>query len=170
MAQNAALASGMSGARVRVRTPGKYILLFLYFPVVIVAVGSGLWLNMVEQRAVLAALEYRMSVSGEKEAYFALPEFLVDLAPDRNGRTAYLKMKVSLALRGEGAKKTAEQIDAVKPGVIERMTFFLRELRPEDFEGSEGMARVKREMLRRVNLVIAPAEADEVVVEELVIQ
>lgn len=170
MAQNAALAGGMGGARMRVRTPGKYIALILYFPVVIVAIGSGLWLNMVEQRAALATLEYRRSTSGEKEAYFGLPEFLVDLAPDRNGRTAYLKMRVSLALRGEEAKKTAEKIDAVKPGVIERLTFFLRELRPEDFEGSEGMARVKREMLRRVNLVIAPASADEVVVEELVIQ
>lgn len=170
MAQMAALANGMSGARMRVRTPGKFIVLILYFPVVIVAVASGLWLNMVEERALLAAIEYRRSVSGEKEAYFGLPEFLVDLAPDRNGRTAYLKIRVSLALRGQDAKKSAEQIDAAKPAVVERLTFFLRELRPEDFDGSEGMARVKREMLRRVNLAIAPAAADEVVIEELVIQ
>lgn len=170
MAQDAALANDMGGARVRVRTPGKYVVIFLFFPVVMVSIGSGLWLNMIERRTAVAALEYRKSDSGEQEAYFTLPEFLVDLAPDRNGRTAYLKMRVSIALRGEEAETTAEQIDAVQPGVVERMNFFLRELRPEDFEGSEGMARVKREMLRRVNIAIAPAEADEVVIEELVIQ
>lgn len=170
MAQNAALANGMKGARLRVRTPGKYIILFLYFPVVMVAIGSGLWLTWVEQRAAVAALEYRRSVSGEKVAYFTLPEFLVDLSPDLNGRTAYLKMNASIALRGAVSVERAATIDEAQPALIERLTFFLRELRPEDFDGSEGMARVKREMLRRVNLVIAPESADEVVIEELVIQ
>lgn len=170
MAQNAALANGSGRVRVRVRTPGKYVVLFFFVPTAIIAVGAGLLLNMLDRRPDVAAVEYRQTESGEKAAYFTLPAFLVDLTPDLNGRTAYLKMRASIVLRDETATETAEQINAVQPAVVERLTFFLRELRPEDFQGSEGMARVKREMLRRVNLAIAPAAADEVVIEELVIQ
>lgn len=170
MAQHAALNTGFSASRVRVRTPGKYVVLFLFAPVIVVAFGAGIWLNIVSQRSALAALEYRKMENGAKAAYFTLPEFLVDLSPDDDGRTAYLKMRVSISLGDGDANATAKQIEAVKPAVVERLTFFLRELRPEDFEGSEGMAQVKREMLRRVNLAIAPSTASDVIIEELVIQ
>lgn len=170
MAQNAAL-SGLAGmSRVRVRTPGKHIVLFLFVPVVVVAVASGVWLNIQSHRSAVAALEYRTTVSGLKTAYFTLPEMLVDLSPDLDGRTAYLKLRVSLALRDDKPNQTAEQIESVQPAVMERLTFFLRELRPEDFRGSAEMLRVKTEMLRRVNLEIAPATADEIIIEEIVIQ
>lgn len=169
MAQQAAILDGVNGARLRVRTPGKYIVLCLFVPVAVIALGAGIWLNTVSNRSI-AALEYRMSASGAKAAYFKLPAFLVDLAPDQNGRTAFLKIRASISLGDEDANTTAEHIEALQPAVNERLTFFLRELRPEDFESSDGMERVKAEMLRRINLVIAPVRANDVVIEELVIQ
>jgi len=170
MAQEAALLTGAKEARKRVRTPGKHIIMWLFAPVAVVAIGAGLWLNMASNRAAVAALEYRTNGSGVEAAYFVLPDFLVDLSPDENGRTAYLKIKAAIALDHEQAKDSAVSIEAALPQVVERLTFFLRELRPEDFHGSAGMARVKREMARRVNLVIAPVVASDVVIEELVIQ
>lgn len=170
MAQNATIKTGIQTGRVRVRTPGKYVVLFLFAPVILVALGAGLWLNTVSHHSASAALEYRKTSNGEKAAYFALPIFLVDLSPDANGRTAYLKMRASISLGEKDAAGAAVQLEAVRPAMTERLTFFLRELTPEDFDGSEGMARVKREMLRRVNLLIAPASANDVIIEELVIQ
>ena len=170
MAQNAALSTGLSTGRVRVKTPGKFVVLFLFAPVILVALGAGVWLNVQSQKSAVAALEYRKSSNGVKAAYFSLPEFLVDLSPDANGRTAYLNIKVSIALDNSQANKTAAHINSMKPVLTERLTFFLRELQPEDFEGSEGMRRVKKELLRRVNLLIGPAVADDVIIEELVIQ
>lgn len=170
MAHSPALAESMDGTRIRVRTPGKYLVLFAVVTAAIAAGAVGLWLNMREDGADLAAVEYRQTEEGGRAAYYNLPEFLVDLSPDRSGRTAYLKLSASIALAGAGIDEQAEKIDAAQPAIAERLSFFLRELRPEDFEGSEGMARVKREMLRRVNLVIAPMSADDVVIEDLVIQ
>ncbi len=170
MAQASALTEGMNGARLRVRTPGKYIVLFGFLPVALLAIGAGYWLNQRAGSADIAALEYRKSNEGVRAAYYNLSEFLVDLAPDRNGRTAFLKLRASIALGGSDVDVAAERIAALKPAIDERLTFFLREMRPEDFEGSEGMARIKRELLRRVNLVIAPNSAEDVVIEELVIQ
>ena len=52
----------------------------------------------------------------------------------------------------------------------ERIAFFLRELSPEDLDGTEAQARLKAELLRRVNLTIAPEAADEIVIQSFVIQ
>ena len=46
---------------------------------------------------------------------------------------------------------------------------FLRELRPEDLAGSQGSYQLRMEILRRVNLVIAPAKANAVLIEEMLI-
>ncbi len=170
MAQAFALHDGTGGPRMRVHTPGKYIVLFLFAPVVLVAIGSGLWLSNAERRAAFAGVEYRQSLDGAREAYYPIPEFLVDLRMDDAGRTAYLRLKVSIRLDSASLNDAVEQVDAVKPAVIERLALFLRELRPEDFDGSENMARIKSEMLRRVNLALSPHDARDVVIEDLIIQ
>ncbi len=170
MAQSYALHDGNSGSRTRVHTPGKYIILFLFAPVMLVAFGSGLWLSYAERRAAFAAVEYRKSIDGAREAYYPMPEFLVDLQTDDDGRTAYLRLKVSIRLNSAALNDAVEQIDTAKPVVVERLTLFLRELRPEDFDGSQNMIRIKSEMLRRVNLALAPHDARDVVIEDLIIQ
>ena len=162
--------SGRRRGGVRVRTPGKYIVLSLFVPVMVVALGAGIWLNVISQRSALAALEYRKTESGVETAYFTLPEFLVDLSPDKNGRKSYLKMRASIVLNDVDVKEIATDIEAVRPAILERLTFFMRELRPEDFEGSEGMLRIKREMARRINIVIAPRHVEDVVIEEFIVQ
>lgn len=45
---------------------------------------------------------------------------------------------------------------------------FLRTLRTEDLDGSMGHFRVRAEMLRRTNLVIAPKQADDVLILNMV--
>jgi len=170
MAHEAALFRTATIGRARTRLPGKHIVLILFAPVVLVAIGSGLWLHHVKERSIAAAIEYRQLQNGARAAYFPLPEFLVDLQPDASGRTSYLKINASISLPADDAKKTAAILEGAEPAIVERLTFFLRELRPEDFKGSEGMARVKREMARRVSLVVDPAIVSDIVVENLVIQ
>ena len=46
---------------------------------------------------------------------------------------------------------------------------FLRELRPEDLSGSAGSYQLRMEILRRVNLVIAPAKINAVLIQEMLI-
>jgi len=170
MAEKACLdCTGDTGRR-RVHTPGKFIVLILFAPVLLIAVGAGLWLRHKEREAVYAAIEVRTNANGDREVYYALPEFLVDLRADNDGRASYLRVKASILLQSGAKDRMARNMDAIKPLLVERLTFFLRELRPEDFAGTEGMGRVKRELLRRVNLVMAPDAASEVILEELVIQ
>ena len=157
-------------ARARVRTPGKYVVFFLFAPVALTALGAGAWLEWSERRQVYEKLEYRTDSDGNQLAYAPLPEFLVDLSPDRTGRTAYLKMRAVIAFPASEGRDAVEKIETQQSELRERLTFFLRQLRPDDLAGTEGMARVKRELTRRVNLVLQDVEAADVIIEDLVIQ
>ena len=154
--------------RQRVRTPGKYIVITVASSLCMVA---GI-VTFADRTQIFTARQPAPieTVTIGKTHYVPLPEFLIDLSPDRNGRVTYLKMSASIVIKRGQRQETLERIAAVQPYIVERTTFFLRELQPEDFQGSEGMARVKRELLRRVNLVMGPVKADDVVINDLVIQ
>lgn len=155
-------------ARVRVRTPGKHIVMFLTAAGVIVAAASH-FANAPEGSAAAGAppaTKEASRVGGD----FAIPEFLVDLAPDRDGRAAYLRLAAVVRAAPEGAEAVAARIAEREAEISERVTFLLRGLSADDFDGEERLARVKAELLRRVNLVIAPARADDVLIADLVIQ
>ena len=55
------------------------------------------------------------------------------------------------------------------PRLQDMFQTFLRELRPEDLAGSEGTYQLRTELLRRVNLVIAPSKVNAVLIEEMLI-
>lgn len=157
--------------RRRVRTPGKHIVAFVAGAMLVVAGAASILKSTDYSLATLRGADSALApVRVGPITYAPLDEFLVDLSPDYSGRTSYAKLSASISLSGSAAGRAAERIDAMRPEINERLTFLLRNLRPEDFQGAEGMERVKAEMLRRVNLVIAPEQADDVVISNLVIQ
>ncbi|GIK50295.1 MAG: flagellar FliL protein [Alphaproteobacteria bacterium] len=103
---------------------------------------------------------------GEGVAFIALPEMLVNIVgPD--GRPAYLKLKLTLeAPNDETVVALGEDI----PRISDQFNGFLRELRTDDLAGSAGAYRLRLELLRRVNLVIAPLQVNAVLIEEMLVQ
>jgi len=103
---------------------------------------------------------------GEDVVFVALPEMLVNITgPD--GRPAYLKLKLTLEAPDEA---TVTALTEHVPRVTDQFTGFLRELRTDDLAGSAGAYRLRLELLRRVNLVIAPAHINAVLIEEMLVQ
>lgn len=170
MSQNAITIEGLGGVRQRVRTPGKLLVLFAVALASVIALIGYATVFLIERQATSSSIEIHKSANGIRTAYYSLPEFLVDLSPDKNGRTAFLKMQLDVQFDGSSITSTKNALDEVAPVLTERLTFFLRELRPEDFSGTAEMERVKKELLRRVNLVLAPAEAQSVIIREIIIQ
>ena len=86
----------------------------------------------------------------------------IDLTTDLNtggGRQALLTVQVQLefdriSYRDEVALKI--------PPVRDQFLIFMRELRPEDVEGTAGMLRLKEELLMRVNQAVAPAKVKDI--------
>jgi flagellar protein FliL len=84
-----------------------------------------------------------------------------------DGRPAYLKLKVTLEAPDDAAVTAlTEHI----PRVNDQFNGFLRELRTDDLSGSAGAYRLRLELLRRVNLAIAPAQVNAVLIEEMLVQ
>lgn len=107
-----------------------------------------------------------MITYGEDVTFVALPEMLVNIVgPD--GRPAYLKLKLTLEAPDEAA---VTALTEHVPRVSDQFNGFLRELRTDDLAGSAGAYRLRLELLRRVNLVIAPAQINAVLIEEMLVQ
>lgn len=103
---------------------------------------------------------------GPPPVFFDLPDMLVNLSAPA-GERAMLKLAVALELPDP---ETQAQIEPIMPRVIDNFQVFLRELRVEDLSGSAGMFRLKEELVRRVNLAVAPATVRDVLFKEMLIQ
>lgn len=103
---------------------------------------------------------------GPPPVFFDLPDMLVNLNAG-DGSRAVLKLAVALELKDD---KQVAAITPILPRVVDNFQVFLRELRVEDLSGSAGMFRLKEELVRRVNLAVAPVEVRDVLFKELLIQ
>ena len=98
--------------------------------------------------------------------FYDLPEILVNL--NTTGRkSSYLKIKVALEVNDPQA---VPLLDARMPRIIDNFQVYLRELRIDDLQGSEGMFRIKEELLSRVNTAVKPVKVADVLFKEMLVQ
>ena len=97
--------------------------------------------------------------------FYTLPDMVVNMQT-ADGKPTYLKLKLTLELP---SGDTVDVIEPNRPRLQDMFQSFLRELRPEDLAGSQGSYELRMEILRRVNLVIAPAKINSVLIEEMLI-
>ncbi len=97
--------------------------------------------------------------------YYTMPDIVANIQTT-DGRSSYLKLKLAFELADADA---AELIEPNAPRLADMFQTFLRELRPEDLAGSAGSYQLRAEIQRRVNLVIAPAKVNAVLIEEMLI-
>lgn len=97
--------------------------------------------------------------------FYTLPDVVVNMQT-ADGRPTFLKLKLTLELPNQ---ETVEALDPNMPRMQDMFQTFLRELRPEDLSGSQGSYQLRMEILRRINLLIAPSKANAVLIEEMLI-
>ena len=97
--------------------------------------------------------------------FFTMPDIVVNMQA-ADGKPTFLKLKLTFELPDE---ETAEHLTPNLPRLQDMFQTFLRELRPEDLNGSQGSYQLRAELLRRVNLVAAPSKVNAVLIEEMLI-
>jgi flagellar FliL protein len=97
--------------------------------------------------------------------FYTLPDIVVNMQT-ADGRPTFLKLKLTLEMPDQDA---VDELEPNMPRLQDMFQTFLRELRPEDLSGSQGSYQLRMEILRRVNLVIAPSKANAVLIEEMLI-
>lgn len=99
--------------------------------------------------------------------FYDLPELTVNLSSDGAGSENFLKLEVSLEVSDEAMLvPIGERVTRV----MDAFQVYLRELRRSDLEGSAGIYRLKEELRRRVNLAVYPAEVDNILFREILVQ
>lgn len=101
-----------------------------------------------------------------KKTYMDLPEFLVNLNTSSRS-SSFLKMTIVIDLADE---KDRDTIDANMPRILDSFNAYLRELRPSDLYGSAGLYRLREELLTRVNKIVAPAQINDILFKQILIQ
>lgn len=97
--------------------------------------------------------------------FYTLPDIVVNMQT-ADGRPTFLKLKLTFELADE---ELVEVLNPNLPRLQDMFQTFLRELRPEDLSGSQGSYQLRVELLRRVNLVVAPNKVKAVLIEEMLI-
>jgi len=97
--------------------------------------------------------------------FYTMPDVVVNMQT-ADGRPTFLKLKLTLEMPDQ---ETVDALEPNMPRLQDMFQTFLRELRPEDLSGSQGSYQLRMEILRRVNLVIAPSKANAVLIEEMLI-
>jgi flagellar FliL protein len=97
--------------------------------------------------------------------FYTLPDIVVNMQT-ADGRPTFLKLKLTLELPNE---EMAEELTPDMPRMNDMFQTFLREMRPEDLSGSQGSYQLRMEILRRVNLLVAPHKVNAVLIEEMLI-
>ena len=97
--------------------------------------------------------------------FYTIPDVVVNMQT-ADGKPTFLKLKLTLEMPNQEA---VDELEPNMPRLQDMFQTFLRELRPEDLSGSQGSYQLRMEILRRVNLVIAPSKANAVLIEEMLI-
>jgi len=99
--------------------------------------------------------------------FYDMPPMTVNLSSVGEDRAQFLKLSVSLELADES------MLEIVEPRIArvrDAFQVYLRELRRSDLEGSAGIFRLKEELRRRVNLAIYPAQVNNILFKEILVQ
>ena len=144
----------------------KKLLLFVVAPLVlVVALGAGAFIMLGSESDGMAEGETPRQPT-HAPIFYDLPDMLVNL--NGSGRKLnFLKINVSLEVESE------EDIPALKsmlPRIVDNFQVYLWELRIEDLRGSEGIYRLREELLRRVNMAVQPIRVNDVLFKEMLVQ
>ncbi|RME64377.1 MAG: flagellar basal body protein FliL [Alphaproteobacteria bacterium] len=153
-------------APARKRLSGKKIVLFAA-PVLLLLLGGGAYfMGLFGGKAEEAQVAEGKPAEPVEVIFYEVPEMLVNLNTGER-KASYLKIRVALEVDRQSA---AIELEQKLPRVIDNFQIYLRELRIEDLSGSAGMFRLKEELLRRVNLAVAPTEVKDVLFKEMLVQ
>lgn len=129
-------------------------------------IGAGVYFLFLKPAPVKMAKADLPPLTPPQVAFTDVPDILVNIQSS-DGTPAYLKLSLSLEMDNDLEKAG---ITALTPRLVDQFQSYLRELRVDDLKGSEGVLRLKEELLRRVNAAAAPYRVRDVLLKQMIVQ
>jgi len=145
---------------------GKKLVLFIILPLILFGgAGAAAWFLLFQGHELVEG-EVAERDQEHPPVYFDLDEMTVNLST-ASKRNSYLKLKLALEL---GAPEDSETLPNVLPRVVDQFQIYLRGVRVEDLQGSDGLQRLREELLLRAQKAAAPATVKDVLFKVVQIQ
>lgn len=119
-----------------------------------------------DRRDEAAQLEQDRSNEELALLFVELDEQRFNLNTDGQG-SSFLSAKIVLEVDRESYRA---DLEAKMPRILDEFNTYMRELRPEDLDGSAGLFRLKEELLMRINQAVAPTRVKDVLFQQFLVQ
>lgn len=166
------MSSKASGSEAGTAKGGKRKLLLLAVPVVLAAIGAGLWFSGILPKLLGKGGEAQHAAAEGVPAaphvpvFFDMPEIVANM--NATGRRAsYIRLRSKLEL---SKPEDVAAVQAAMPRLLDLYATYLREMRPEELRGSAGTQRLREELIARASLAAAPARVTDVLFTEILLQ
>ncbi|MEX0583819.1 MAG: flagellar basal body-associated FliL family protein [Sneathiella sp.] len=148
---------------------GKVLVLFILLPMLVIGGGAGgaYFAGMFDTpEPTEEEIAAKAAAMNKKVVFYDLPEMLVNLNSTTSS-SSFLKLGVSLELEDESV---IADLELLIPRIMDNFQVYLRELRKEDLNGSQGVYRLKEELLMRINNSISPVKVSDILFKEMLVQ
>lgn len=145
---------------------GKKLVLFIILPLLLFGGGgAAAWFLLFQSHEPVEG-EAHAEEEAHPPVYYDLEEMTVNLSTVSK-RNSYLKLKLALEL---GSPEDTEILPNVLPRVVDQFQIYLRGVRVEDLQGSDGLQRLREELLLRAQKAAIPATVKDVLFKVVQIQ
>lgn len=150
------------------RMSGKKLVLFIILPLILFGGGgAAAWFLLFQGHEPVEGEQAEAEAeAAHPPVYFDLEEMTVNLST-QSKRNSYLKLRLALEL---GTLEDSETMPNVLPRVVDQFQIYLRGVRVEDLQGSDGLQRLREELLLRAQKAAAPATVKDVLFKVVQIQ
>lgn len=102
------------------------------------------------------------------KGFLEIPQQIVNLNSN-DGTTPFLRFTASLELVNNSEENRAA-VEANMPRILDNFITYMRELHPDETQGSASMFRLKQELLARINRAVQPVQVSDVLFTEWIVQ
>lgn len=160
---------------VRRKMSGKKLVLFIVLPLLLLTGGAttGYFLLFDHKGdSAMPAMPPDESADaaayddGKPPVYVDMDDMLVNLT-NVTGKANYLKLRLSLEVT---TPEDQDKIKSVMPRIVDQFLVYLRGLRIDDLQGSEGLQRLREELLLRARMAGKPIKIKDVLFKMVQVQ
>lgn len=150
----------------RKKMSGKKLVLFILLPIILFGGGgAAAWFLLFQEPEPIEG-EHAEAEPEHPPVYFDMDELTVNLA-STGKRMPYLKLKLTLEL---DKPEDQEALPNVLPRVEDQFQVYLRGVRVEDLQGSDGLQRLREELLLRAQKAAAPTVIKDILFKVVQVQ
>ncbi|MGE0415845.1 MAG: flagellar basal body-associated FliL family protein [Acetobacteraceae bacterium] len=161
--------SAADGAEESPKKSGKKKLILIAAPVLLLAIGAGLWFTGILPKMLGMHHEephHEEAAKPVPPSFLDLPELVANLNGNPQ-RPSYVKLIARLEIP---KPEDVEKVRAVMPRLQDMMQTYMREMRADELRGSAGTYRLREELIARANAAAAPARISDVLFTQMLVQ